>query len=551
MSHAIETGHHPITGTARGPESGAARLALLAGALLSDIAALREATGDPNAESFYPNQVATFLCDDRFQAKEKSRQIGESWAMSADSLARASLEPASTNIHISTDKWESESKHNYVIRTYECFPKAYKQHIKIIADAKNHIEIETNKGRASIDFLAQRPPRGAERGGIYLHEMAHMAKMDAILKAGIFCTSRGGFIKGCSSHEGSDSLFNQIITDAADEETGERKYSFWTRGSFPWWTCPAFCVDIEQAMREAPTMETDDRVQRFGTQALKELRAGSSYDDFREECECLVIDSKYSYFPKELIESCQVALPPEGNYWFRKLEVTSRDTDVVNKAQQLIAELGKEIREGRLTGQWFWAMDIGVTSDPDAIVVGHTLREDQNTVALRLVITLENIDFPRKEEIVQYLIKNLPIERGLIDATGPGVQMGQWGEREFGQKAMPFIFTNASKSEIVNALKIRMERSDVFGSKRLMIPVWAKLQRQMHGIRKQVTPSGKAVYDSNREDKTHADIFWALAMMNSLAGMPSANYAFVPQVVNRSGSAQLPQRGQIWIPGRR
>ena len=95
---------HPITGTQKSDQLGAARLALLAGALLSDPKALQEATGDPNTESFYPNQIAAVLCDDRFQAAEKSRQIGESFIFAADSLARAILEPATTNIHISTDK---------------------------------------------------------------------------------------------------------------------------------------------------------------------------------------------------------------------------------------------------------------------------------------------------------------------------------------------------------------------------------------------------------------------------------------------------------------
>jgi phage FluMu gp28-like protein len=148
----------------------------------------------------------------------------------------------------------------------------------------------------------------------------------------------------------------------------------------------------------------------------------------------------------------------------------------------------------------------------------------------------------------------------LIDATGPGTQMGQWGQREFGQKAMPFKFTLQSKSEIVNALKIRMERADATGGRRLIIPLWAKLQRQIHSIRKTVTVGGNAIYDGAREDKAHCDLFWSLAMMNSLVGAPSQNYAFVPPVIQRNSPA-LPSgisrggiggmgTGKIWLPGR-
>lgn len=512
----------------------------------SDGAGIASATGDPYATGFYPNQVNAILGWQRLQATEKSRQIGHSFAFAADSVARTVLEPKTTQIHISTDKWESEDKQDYVMRVHDSLLPSVRNQVKVVVENKGQVVLETSKGRAEIFFLAQRPPRGAERGGIYLHEMAHMAKLSAILKAALYATARGGFIKGCSSHEGSDSIFNQIMTNAENEETGEKPYRAWQTSSWPWWTCPAFCHDIELAMQQAPSMDTDERVYKFGTQALIELREGGSLEDFQEECECIVVDEKYSYFPMELIQACQAR---DTSYWFQQVEVNGKSVDALAPARDVIRDLAFEIAAGRLNGMWLWAMDIGRYNNPDVITIGHTLREDPGTLCLRAAISMSNMEFHLKQEIVTELIRSLPVERGHIDSTGIGLQMSEWANLQWGQKALPYVFTNVTKGEAVNNLKIRMERRDSLGARRLIIPVWSKLARQFHSIKKTVTPSGHPIYDSERNEETHADVFFSLALLNQLIDLPEQGVAFVPLGGQRAGY-RPPLGGRVRETGR-
>ena len=44
----------------------------------------------------------------------------------------------------------------------------------------------------------------------------------------------------------------------------------WARQEVPWWLCRFFCRDVEGAAREAPLMESEERVARFGRQTIIE-----------------------------------------------------------------------------------------------------------------------------------------------------------------------------------------------------------------------------------------------------------------------------------------
>lgn len=543
--------------------NGRVRMMWLRAALVGkDGRGLQQATGNPLTTDFYPNQVLTVLAFDRLNAIEKCRQIGESFIFALDSLARAANEPHTTAIHISTDKWESQSKQGYVLRSLDAMNKAARAEIKLVSEAKDHLELETKDGTAHINFLAQRDPRGAERAAVYLHEMAHMEKLSAIIKGSVAATLHGGFVKGCSTHEGSLNTFNAIMTNEADENTGEKPYRNWARGTWPWWLCPAFCWDIDAASRLAPQMDTDERVAKFGTDPLQDMRLSSSLSDFQEECECEVIDSRYSYFPMELLEACMMG---HENRYFEKCEVSSSDIGALADVEAEIDSLARAISDRTVRGDWVFAMDIGRNRNPDVIAIGHALDVDPDTIAPNLFITMDDMPYPAKQRVISYIMRRLPIGRGLIDRRGIGNQIAEWAKGEFGQRADGIDFTNDNKAMLTNNLKIRMERRDASGSRRLMLPQWGKLRRQIHAIRKLTTPAGNPVYDSKRakktdknrevdDEKSHNDLYWALAMMNSLFDMPEASYAFTPEVIRRPTQGfggGFARSGNIWTPGMR
>lgn len=520
-----------------------------------DGAGLREATGDRDTTDFYPNQKAAILAYKRLNSWEKCRQIGESYAFAIDSLARARFEPNTTAAHISTDQWESESKQRYVVRSLECLNRQARAEIRLKSESRHRLELETAKGVATINFLAQRSPRGGERVGNYYHEGAHMEKLEEILKGGIAATLMGGFVKMCSTHEGAISHFNQIMTNAENEETGERPHRAWNVDSWPWWRCPAFCFDLEAAYTEAPNMETEQRVEAFGTDRLRDMWESSSLLEFREECECEVVDERYSYFPEDLINAC---LPHKDRILvFKPVEVNGAKAGALREALEGIDWLAAQIDAKILPkdGIWAWGYDVGRYHNPDAISIGHTPPKDPQTLELNLVITMENMDWPQKEQVISHMMKKLPIVKGAQDKTGMGMQLAAWAEREFGQKAFGVHMTNPMENDLVNNLKIRMEKPCPTGGRRLVLPQWGRLKREFNSIRKKVTAAGNPTYDSQAtKDKTHADIFWSVALLNSNYELRQGNYAFQPMVRKKSTST-LPSRGRmtpggIWTPGR-
>ena len=70
-------------------------------------------------------------------------------------------------------------------------------------------------------------------------------------------------------------------------------------------------------------------------------------------------------------------------------------------------------------------------------------------------------------------------------------------------------FTNESKERWATDFKILLQRGNV------VMPRDRELIAQIHSIKKSLTPSGKASFDSERtagQSKGHADRFWALVL---------------------------------------
>lgn len=515
---------------------------------------LPEAIGNPDAQELAPNQLFSISAYERLQGLEKGRQEGQSFAYALDSVAGAILEANSNGVHVSTDKWESEKKQKYCLRIIEALRRSARAGVKIVSEAKNHLELETRDDegkpcRSSIDFLACRPPRGADRGKIYLHEGAHMPNIDEILKAGIGCTAHGGYIRMCGTHQGSGTTFNKVITNAPDD-FGRHPYRNWVIGSFPWWTFPGFCIDPMAAIVQAPNMETADRVERFGNWILKDLFYSYGLEDFQEEFECIVLDERHSFYPDFLIKGCQPQTDEAiANYWFEAVTLDGKKPGSLSEGKDVILALQREIMSNRLDGEWLWAMDVGRRKDKDEITIGHVIQTgNKKLTAIRAVITMDNMPFGDKETMIHFLLKELPVTKGYIDATGMGMQLSEnfhttYG---FGQRAMPLTFTNELKSMMANDFKIKMQQGS------LLLPIFPALTKQIHAIKKDVTKSGHETYSVDANKEHHGDKFWSAAMMSFLSAVQENVFGFMPGVVTRDSqqnNMKNPYSNNLILPG--
>jgi phage FluMu gp28-like protein len=67
-------------------------------------------------------------------------------------------------------------------------------------------------------------------------------------------------------------------------------------------------------------------------------------------------------------------------------------------------------------------------------------------------------------------------------------------------------FTNAVKSDLATTLR------RAFEDRQLRIPIDQQVREDLHSVRRIVTAAGNIRFDAERDQASHADRFWALAL---------------------------------------
>lgn len=241
-------------------------------------------------------QVAFLNDRSRFRWVTKSRQVGFSFLLSLEALARCHLRESHTSVFVSFNLEEAKDRILLARQVFEELPLAYQK--KLVVDSKTELAFESSGAHRRLSRIISVPskaPRG-KKGDIYLDELAHYLNDREVYRGSTALILRSnGQLTGCSTPLGRRGIFWEI----AREEI--RKYPHHTRQDVPWWLCRFFCTDTARAAIEAPDMPTEERVERFGKPAIVEQFDSLDLDDFRQELECLFVDESYSFFPYDLI----------------------------------------------------------------------------------------------------------------------------------------------------------------------------------------------------------------------------------------------------------
>jgi len=127
-----------------------------------------------------------------FKIVNKSRQVGMSLAISADSFAKSQTRNVYEAIYISINREEASNKIDYARMLYESLPLQWRK--KKIIDNKFSMGFESGGGkhRTSLISLAQRAPRGPGFNvDVYLDEFAHFTWDESMYIAALPIISRG------------------------------------------------------------------------------------------------------------------------------------------------------------------------------------------------------------------------------------------------------------------------------------------------------------------------------------------------------------------------
>lgn len=464
---------------------------------------LAEATGDAKAK--WEEYQLQFLNNRGILTSDnKSRQVGWSFTAAAEAVAEAVLVPRSTILFVSVTQVEANEKIRYSNYCIDALDRDVRP-AKLI---DNRTEIELTNGSRIISHPC-RPPRGKARARVYLDEIAHYPRDEEIYTAAVPIITRGGVIRMGSSPLGASGKFWEIHSQAL------QPYPGYIRTDIPWWSVAHLCKDVALAREDAPKLPTIERVNEFGTDRLVHIFENMPLEDFQQEYECDWTDESVAWITWPEIKRNQV----EASLDLLKYEQAFVLQDDVDAAFLAIENLAHAIKNDEVEPVLVGGMDIGRKKNLSEIVVlGKDLTGAFGVYPYRLGISLDRTDFEDQRVVVRKLLDVLPVERFLVDRMGLGMNLAENLEEEYPTIVEGVDFTGQSKEEMAVEVKIRFQKGQS------PIPMDRDLAYQIHSIKRMVTASKRLVFDTEKNEKHHADKFWALALAHT-ASVASFNFA--------------------------
>ena len=392
----------------------------------------------------------------RFIAVVKSRRVGWSFISAMKGLIKA-MDPdrvGYTKQFVSYNEEDALEKISYAKQFYDSIPDCDAKK-RIITDNKSMLCFQDKNGitQSRLISIPCRPPRG-KGGDISLDEFAiYNAKMQKLVyDAALPVISRGGTIEMGSSPLGKIGNFYDILTD---KDTFD-----YERYNIPWWFCRDLCIDVPTAVKVAPGLTTEERVDTFGTKIIKQIFKNNDYDTFRQEYECDFIDSAESYIPLDLIfantpgkRECDIDLSlcekmDDEEYWEYNRNIDFQaykdlDTAILNY---------KPAAHGETL---FLGFDVGRDHDATAIFLIGKMPNGKKRDFAR--IELRNVPFEMQKETILKAYKELPVYRGRMDATGIGKPVFESLHNILGDRIEGVVFTPEEKEIMAIDVKRGLE----------------------------------------------------------------------------------------------
>lgn len=426
-------------------------------------------------------QIGLLNNETRFGIDVKARQIAWSWTAAADAVADSIVNPGTPHIFVSINQDEAKEKVRYAKAIVQALDEPVRP--RLVRDSA--MELELDNGSRLISHPC-RPPRGKARARIYLDEMAHYPSgMDQeIYRAALPATVKGdGYVRLGSSPLGARGLFWEVATE------GSKRYPAYggNRRFVPWWLVGALCTDVAAARTSAPGMATEERVTRWARPALLEIYENMFLEDFQQEYECAWVDEASAWISWDVIKRNQHS----DLVWFQ-----ARGVD---EALAIIPEVMQAINTGKIEPVLAGGVDVGRTRNTTELIgLGQSTT---GQLPLRLMVSLDRVEYDDQERVLGEIVTRLPFTQVLIDRNGIGNQLAENLERT--GKVQGVNFTNSTKELWAVEARIQAERANT------PLPLERGLAYQIHSIKKMVTAAKNNVYDTARNEKHHADQFWA------------------------------------------
>lgn len=234
----------------------------------------------------------------------------------------------------------------------------------------------------------------------------------------------------------------------------------------------------------------------------------------------------------------------DADAWAQEYECEPMDVSTVLLPYELIAKCESAEATAEV-GPEFW-----LTAQPRQLVGGLDFARKKHLSVLwtdellgdvsqcREVLEMRDTSTPNQIELMRPRIARL--QRLAVDYTGPGVGMGDYLVKEFGEynpdkhlfgKIELVTFTSNVKNELFSKLRMAFEAG------KTRVPISRAIREDLHSVHRVVSPAGNITYRAAQTEDGHAD----RATAKALAEHARRNYSgpFVLRTVNAT-------RPSIW-----
>lgn len=505
---------------------------------------LENLTETPDATGFKPTKLYFYQKKHlsnhkKYRWMNKSRQVGASYSFAGEGLAKCHLLDFYSCIFVSFNQEEANEKINYSRMLYEGLPLKYQR--KLVVDRVTALEFEkrtitssiAEKERKVITRLISHPQRAVRgRGGnvdVVLDEFAHFIWAEKVYVAAVPVITRGfGQITVASSPLGKTGLHWKIGAD-------KKSYPVYSRQYVPWWACNIFLnkksrINFFKVQRKAPLMATEERVLKYGGEAIVQAFYSSDSGSFCQEYELRPFDESEAYYPMNLIKACtfealsgEVLVDENDIYGDNPIAGASVHRGLDFKCYDTIESLAVDCRKGKVGKILFAGYDVGRYENASELIVLEELRNFDNFQMMRLNVGGRNMPFEQQQALLEKAMQMLPIRKLAIDVTGIGKQLGEYMYRKHHSRVDCVDFNITNKQDMAVNVKIRMEEQY------LGYPNDRNLLKQIHSIKREISSGNQVKFNAEKSKHDHGDKFWALALA-SWMGSPLQilkNRAFV------------------------
>lgn len=460
---------------------------------------------------------------------EKSRRVGISYATAYDQVRQHSIKG------YQVDTWFS-SRDDLTAREFIIYCQKFAAVLKLAANAYDS-DILFDDGRKSatatvlrfanetrINSISSNPDVFAGKGGnVGLDEFALRHDPRSVYDIASPTIDWGGRLAIISTHRGAGNFFNKLIKDERDPNPRKHRGISLHRVTLSLALEEGFLWKLQTKLPVGDPRMDMDEADYYNYQRARV----SSVERFLQEYECQPEDEASVYLPYDLLE---------GSFYQgadNLVEHTETTTDFRGKAGRIryllppgVQPSGLHAYLRDLKAQLYHGKDVARRKDLSVDIFGE--RRDGMTF-VRAVIEFDRVAFSRQEEELYPLMPL--VSRSCIDATGIGTQFAERCGEKFGDWRVEAInFTVGSKQMLAGPVRTAFEDRVVrIPDDELFIGDLRMIQKETVGDHVRFVAT-----DDEDEGDSHADRFWALALMLH-AGKGKERFSFPPRSPGRRG----------------